>query len=152
MAANASVAQYQHAEWVRRGMPGKQDFSDGTGRATGRIKAVHQFGLGPNYDRPGPSGHDPGDDTVTADYLRRGQDPLAKYGDGILSARSVLGPDQDYGSGFTRLHEASQFPTMGTDILNGVIARSEQRATSYVPPGKSARPVSNRRLGQQKKG
>ncbi len=90
VAQNVSAPQMQHAlTRTRRGMPGKQDYPDGTGSAP-RIKAVQRFGLGPAYDRPGPSGHAP--NAPLSDYIRAWSGPapdvLSKY----VAANEVLAP------------------------------------------------------------
>lgn len=151
MAQNVSTAQYDHSHTIAVQRPGgKQDFPDGTGRSKIHATLQYDYGLGDAYARPGPSGHDPGeDDSVAGDYLRD-QDPLAKYGNGILSARGTLGP-QDYGSGFPR-DPVSQFPTVGDDLLAGFQQREATLAASYIPRTKPAAPVSNRLVGQSSRG
>ena len=92
--------QYQHALWRQRGMPGKRDYADGGSvgslSPSGRIKASHQFGLGPLVQRAADLGHD----------------PINKY----VGARELLGLTSP--GGHIHLHERSAFPTMGTDILS----------------------------------
>jgi hypothetical protein len=152
MAANASAAQYAHADWVRRGMPCKQDFPDGTGRATGRIKAVHSFGLGPNVAMAADLGHDPIDTPIDHDYRRQPEGPVPGALDKYVGAAGVLAQPVGNASGFPRDHERSQFVTMGETAIEGIVARSELIATSRIPTTKPAAPRSNQMLGQQKKG
>jgi hypothetical protein len=146
MARNASVlnqGQHEHTIAVLRGMPGKAVGPDGTPRTSGKIKAIHQFGLGPAVAQPGPQGHDPITDPPT-DYIRR-PEGLDRY----VGARDVL-RQGDCGPSFPREHERSQFQTqtMGEDILAGFEATTAQIARSYTPPAGPTRLPSNRE-GQQ---
>lgn len=116
---NLSAPQLVHA--ATRGMPGKRDFSDGTGRATGRIRAVHRFGgLGPQVHRVADAGRDPADQPVDVNYLREPAGPrpdvLAKY----VAAASLVPTPTGPGSGYPRHHELSALPVAGDDILAAV--------------------------------
>ncbi len=146
MAQTMSLPQLRQADLVRRGgATGKRDFPDG-GHVHG--DSLNKIVVGRAYARPGPSGHDPGDDEASGDYLHD-QDPLAKYGTGILSARSVLGPGQDYGSGYPAFPAAhSQFPVMNEDILEGFAARTAAISSNYIPSARPARPSDPRKVGQ----
>jgi hypothetical protein len=155
---NLSMPQMAHGlTQVARGMPGKADHpstptTNGLHGATrnpspsGRVKAVQTFGLGPAYARPGPQ-DDTHTDNPPTDYFHSA-DPLEKY----VGARDVLGPGQEYGSGFPRTHELSQFPTMGMDLLQGFVSRTAQVASNVVPPprfDKGTHRRDNRQLGGQ---
>lgn len=119
MAEAISAPQYAHAEWMTRGMPGKADAPDGTPRTSGRIKAVNRFGLGAGLARTADAGHDPADTPVSTDYLRQPLGPPAGALDKYVGAAGVLAQPVGNASGFTRLHEGSQFTTMGEEIISG---------------------------------
>jgi len=144
-AENINQAQHEHCITVLRNSA-KQDFPSGTGRATGRIKATIQHGLGVAYARPGPSGHAVTDSPVS-DYLANptgpGADTLSKY----VGAASIVQPG-DEGSGYPHRIAHSQFPTMEDDILAGFQATTRAIASNYIPPAKPAAPRSNRDVGQ----
>jgi hypothetical protein len=152
LAANACVGQFVHAQTIAMQRPeGKRDFPDGTGRATGRIKAVHQFGLGPNVAIAADLGHDPIDTPIDHDYRRQPEGPVPSALDKYVGAAGVLAQPVGNASGFPRDHERSQFVTMGETAVEGIVARSELIATSRIPTTKPAAPRSNRILGQQRK-
>ena len=110
-------------------MPGKRDFADGTGRATGRIKAVIThggYGLGPLVQRAADMGHDPGADQVNAGYLRNPQGPRPDVLDKYMNAAALVPAPTGYGNGYPRLpryHQLSAMPVMGDDLY----ALSDQR-------------------------
>lgn len=148
MAHSVSMLQYDHSHTiaVQRGMPNKADYPT----SGPRIPATLQFGLGNAYGRPGPSGHDPVDtvDTDGPDNYIESPSGLDRY----VGASSVLqdhAEGQGYQPGWTRLHERSQFETMGEDILAGFGQREATLARSYIPPSKPVAPRSNRDVGQQ---
>jgi hypothetical protein len=121
LVTNVSPAQLIHG--ATRGMPGKRDYPDGgrvpyysDGRPSGRIKAIHRFGLGPLVHRAADEGHDPGADPVNTGYRHNTAGPrpgvLEKYMD---VARHVPEPT-GYGSGYPRWHELSNHAVMGDEL------------------------------------
>ena len=114
---DVSPAQLIHG--ATRGMPGKRDFADGTGRPSGRIKAVihHDYGLGSLVTRTADEGHDPLSTPIAHDYRRAPKGPrpdqLSKYVD---AARHIPVPT-GWGSGYPREHEQSAFVTAGDEII-----------------------------------
>lgn len=135
MAQNVSQLQYDHSHTiaVRRGMPGKADYPT----SGPRIPATLQFGLGPNYARPGPSGHDPVDTDAPTDYIANPQG-LDKY----VGAKSVLQDayeGQGYQPGWTRLHESTSFPTMGTDLEQALFGPHSNKDVGQQLPRKGGK-------------
>jgi hypothetical protein len=120
MAATMSMPQAQLGLIRRqRGPDALQDYPDGTGRPHGgHIRA--KISLGPAVARPADLGHDPIEDSVDVDYLHNPAGPSRDVLDKYVAAASLIARPTGWGSGFTRLHEGSQFETMGQQILSEV--------------------------------
>lgn len=117
---NLSAPQLVHGATTRpRGMPGKRDFSDGTG-LTGRIRAVirHDYGLGNLVTRPADEGTDPIENSVDTPYRRQPQGPRPDVLDKYVGCRRHL-PELTEGQGYPRLpyyHQLSPQACMGDDL------------------------------------
>lgn len=104
-------------------MPGKRDFADGTGRATGRIKAVIKhggYGLGPLVTRPADLGHDPASTPVGTDYRTQPSGPRPDVLDKYVAAAALVPAPTGYGSGYPRLpryHQLSALPVQSDDLF-----------------------------------
>ena len=108
-------------------MPGKIDAPDGTPRTSGKIHASLQFGLGPDVAMAADLGHDPLSTPIDHDYRHQPEGPVPGALEKYVGATGVLAQPVGNASGFTRLHEASQFPTWGDD-LNGIVQQSRKRS------------------------
>lgn len=117
VSSSLAEGQFEHALWVQRGMPGKVDAPDGTPRASGRIKAVHQFGLGALVQRAADEGHDPGTDQVATDYLHQPEGPRPGVLDNYVDAARLLPAPTGYGNDYPLEHTGSHFECMGDDLI-----------------------------------
>lgn len=129
-AENLSEPQQQHGLIrLQRGMRGKQDYPDDApgGPPTGKIKAVHRYGLGAAVQRPADLGHDPGEDQVDTDYRRQPEGPAAGVLDKYMGAASLLPQPTGPGSGYPLEHTGSQFECMGDDMIS-MAANAARRA------------------------